>query len=240
MRTLTIQRADERFVTDAGWLYSLHNFNFGRHYHDNNQGHGLLLVSNDDVVAPGHGFGTHGHSDMEIVTWVLSGRLEHHDSEGNHSVLYPGLGQRMSAGAGIRHSEMNASPDEAVHFVQMWLSPDTNGVQPSYEQHDFNDQLSAGGLVAIASGQGHEGALSLQQKGAALWAVRLKAAETVAISASPHVHVFVALGSGALVGVCELDTGDAVRLTYRREGHGDGLSFVAGMEGAELLIWATD
>ncbi len=240
MRTLTIQRADDRFVTDAGWLYSLHNFNFGRHYHAHHKGHGLLMVNNDDVVAPGQGFGTHAHRDMEIVTWVLAGRLEHHDSEGNHGVLYPGLAQRMSAGTGIRHSETNPSPDQAVHLVQMWVRPDSTGVQPGYEQHDFNDQLSAGGLVAIASGQGHEGAVSIHQTGAVLWGGRLKAAESVNIPASVNVHVFVALGSGSMVGACQLDTGDAVRLTYRSEGHDDGLSFLAGMEGAELLVWATD
>ena len=150
--SITIQRAAERFHTDLGWLDSHHNFNFGGHYHPDHNGHGLLLVNNDDVVAPGQGFGTHGHRDMEIVTGVLSGRLEHRDSEGNHGVLYPGLAQRMSAGRGIRHSEMNASPDEPAHFVQMWVLPDTQGVPPGYEQRDMNEVLAAGGLVPLASG----------------------------------------------------------------------------------------
>ena len=126
--TLTVQRAADRFLTDIDWLDSKHSFNFGGHYREGDGGHGLLLVNNDDTVAPGGGFGTHGHRDMEIVTWVLSGKLEHHDSEGNHGVLYPGLAQRMSAGSGIRHSEMNASDTEPVHFVQMWVLPDTSGV----------------------------------------------------------------------------------------------------------------
>ena len=171
--THNVQRAADRFLTDAGWLHSRHNFSFGHHYHPAHQGFGLLLVNNDDVVAPGQGFGTHGHRDMEIVTWVLSGRLEHRDSEGNHGVLYPGLAQRMSAGSGIRHSEMNASATEPVHFVQMWVPPDTQGIAPGYEQRDLNDALSGGGFVAIASGQGHEGAVRIQQKGAVLWGARL-------------------------------------------------------------------
>ena len=125
--TIAVQRASDRFHTDIDWLDSKHSFNFGSHYREGDGGHGLLLVNNDDRVAAGGGFGTHGHRDMEIVTWVLSGTLEHHDSEGNKGVLYPGLAQRMSAGRGIRHSEMNASDTEPVHFVQMWVLPDTSG-----------------------------------------------------------------------------------------------------------------
>ena len=142
--TFTVQRAADRFVTDIGWLDSKHSFNFGPHWSPDHEGFGLLLVNNDDIVAPAQGFGTHGHRDMEIVTWVLSGTLEHHDSAGNHGVLYPGLAQRMSAGRGIRHSEMNASPDEPVHFVQMWVLPDTNEIEPGYEQLDINGPLASG------------------------------------------------------------------------------------------------
>ncbi|MGB8860268.1 MAG: pirin family protein, partial [Ilumatobacteraceae bacterium] len=198
------------------------------------QGHGLLLVNNDDVVAPGQGFGTHGHRDMEIVTWVLSGRLEHKDSEGNHGVLYPGLAQRMSAGSGIRHSEFNASPDEPVHFLQMWVAPDTTGIQPGYEQRDLNEALAGGGLVPIASGQGHEGAITIHQRDAVLWGGRLAPGERVALPEAPHVHVFVALGGGGLAGVSDLAAGDAARVTHARD-----LVFTAGPEGAELSVWAT-
>jgi redox-sensitive bicupin YhaK (pirin superfamily) len=232
---ITIQRADDRFLTDAGWLHSRHSFNFGHHYSPQHEGHGLLLVNNDDVVAPGQGFGTHGHRDMEIVTWVLSGRLEHHDSEGNHGVLYPGLAQRMSAGRGIRHSEMNASPDEPVHFVQMWVFPDAQGIQPGYEQRDLNTDLDRGGLVAIASGQGHAGAIRIHQRGAVLWGARLAAGASVTVPLSVHQHVFVPVGSGDLDGSGVLATGDAARLTD--EG---SPVFTAGPEGAELLVWATD
>lgn len=232
--SVRIHRADERFVTYLGWLDSKHSFNFGHHTSPVDRGHGLLIVNNDDVVAPGGGFGTHGHRDMEIVTWVLSGRLEHRDSEGNHGVLYPGLAQRMSAGTGIRHSEMNASADEPVHFVQMWVLPDTASVEPGYEQRDINAALAEGGLVAIASGQGHATAVSIHQRDAVLWGARLSAGDSVTLPDDPHVHVFVALGSGDLHGHGTLGTGDAARLTAAGP-----LDFTAGDEGTELLVWAT-
>jgi redox-sensitive bicupin YhaK (pirin superfamily) len=171
---------------------------------------------------------------MEIVTWVLSGRLEHKDSEGNHGILYPGLAQRMSAGSGIRHSEFNASADEPVHFLQMWVPPDTNGIEPGYEQLDLNEALNAGGLVPIASGQGHEGAIKVHQRDAVLWGGRLQPGEAVTIPVAPHVHLFVAVGDGSLDDAGQLATGDAVRLT-----DSGPLVFTAGAEGAELSVWAT-
>jgi len=234
MSTITVQRAADRFVTNVGWLDSKHSFNFGPHRSPDHRGHGLLLVNNDDVVAPGQGFGTHSHRDMEIVTWVLAGRLEHRDSTGTEGVLYPGLAQRMSAGSGIRHSEMNASSDEPVHFVQMWVPPDTEGVPPGYEQRDINEALAAGGLVAIASGQGHETAIRIHQRDAVLWGARLQIGESVAVPADPHVHLFVALGAGALDAAGELGQGDAVRLT-----DAGSTTFTAAADGTELLVWAT-
>ncbi|MEQ1701194.1 MAG: pirin family protein [Ilumatobacteraceae bacterium] len=235
MNSVTIHRADDRFLTEIDWLHSRHSFNFGPHYSPAHQGHGLLLVNNDDVVAPGQGFGTHGHRDMEIVTWVLSGTLEHKDSAGNHGILYPGLAQRMSAGSGIRHSEYNASATEPVHFLQMWVLPDTQGIEPGYEQLDLNDALAKGGLVPLASGQGHQGAITIHQRGAVLWGGRLQPGETVHAPKAPHVHLFVAVGSGALNGAGELATGDAARLTLAGP-----LAFTAGPEGAELSVWATE
>jgi redox-sensitive bicupin YhaK (pirin superfamily) len=232
--TITVQRATDRFHTDIDWLDSKHSFNFGSHHRVGDEGHGLLLVNNDDTVAAGGGFGTHGHRDMEIVTWVLSGKLEHHDSEGNHGVLYPGLAQRMSAGRGIRHSEMNASDSDPVHFVQMWVLPDTAGVDPGYEQRDVNEALAGGRLVPVASGKGHEGAVTLHQKDAVLWGGRLPAGTTVELPVDEHVHVFVALGDGSLSDQTPLATGDGVRITGQQPLH-----FTAGPEGAELLVWAT-
>lgn len=232
--TIDVRRAETRAHTEIGWLDSWHSFSFGRHYDPANTHHGLLLVSNDDRVAPGTGFTTHSHRDMEIVTWVLSGRLLHADSEGNRGELYPGLAQRMSAGTGISHSEMNASPSEEVHFIQMWVPPDTQGIEPGYEQRDIEEQLAKGGLHPIASGQGHPGAISIHQRNAVLWGGRLEPGETVSVPGAPHVHVFIARGRSNLEGAVDADEGDAVRLT-------DAGSRVlkAGPEGAEVLIWAT-
>ena len=187
--------AERRFHTRAGWLDSHHSFSFGHHRDPGNVGHGLLLVNNDDRVRAGTGFDTHPHRDMEIVTWVLDGALEHKDSEGNRGLLYPGLAQRMSAGTGIWHSEMNNSGGEDVHFVQMWVLPDTESVDPGYEQLDINAELDRGGLVPIASGKGHDAAISLRQASAVLWGGRLTAGERVQVPDAGHVHLYVARGS---------------------------------------------
>jgi len=223
----------ERLRTDLGWLQSWHSFSFGEHQDPGNRGHGQLLVLNDDTVRAGGGFGTHAHSDMEIVTWVLSGELEHQDSEGNHGVLYPGLAQRMSAGRGIRHSELNASSEHDVHFVQMWVIPDTAGIDPGYEQRDLNEALDGGGLVPLASGQGHEGAVLIHQRDAVLWGARLAVGDSITVPTGGHVHVFLATGSAAL-GDREMIHGDAVRLVNAGE-----MSLTALDEAAEILIWVT-
>lgn len=232
--TIEVRRADTRPRTRIDWLDSRHSFSFGRHYDPTNVGHGLLLVSNDDRVRAGTGFNTHPHQDMEIITWVLSGRLEHKDSEGNHGEIYPGLAQRMSAGTGIWHSEMNPSAGEDVHFVQMWVLPDTERIDPGYEQLDINGELDKGGLQPIASGQGHDAAISIRQRDAVLWGGRLRSGEVVSVPEGRHVHLFVAEGSTSLEGAGELAEGDAVRLT----GTGSP-ALTAGPAGAEVLIWVT-
>jgi quercetin 2,3-dioxygenase len=230
---IDVRRAAERFHTKTEWLDSWHSFSFGPHHDPANTHHGLLLVSNDDVVLAGRGFGTHPHRDMEIVTWVLRGELEHRDSIGTVGVIYPGLAQRMSAGSGITHSEMNASGNADVHLVQMWVLPDTDGIAPGYEQRDLNDELASGDLVAVASGQGHDGAVTLHQRDAVLYAARLDPGVAVTIPDAPHVHLFVALGSARLASD-ELAAGDAVRFTAA------GASELrAGSDGAEILVWAT-
>jgi hypothetical protein len=234
MSTVEIRPAASRAKTEIDWLNSRHSFAFGGHYDPTNRHHGLLLVSNDDRVAAGSGFSTHPHQDMEIVTWVLSGRLEHKDSEGNRGELYPGLAQRMSAGKGIWHSEINPSASEEVHFVQMWVLPDAEGIDPGYEQRDINAELDRGGLVPIASGQDHDAAISLQQRGAVLWGGRLGEDESVVVPDGAHVHLFVARGGGELEGGGELVEGDAVRISRAGE-----LAWRSGSDGAELLIWAT-
>ncbi len=237
-----VRRADGRFDTRLGWLDSKHSFSFGHHRDLRNTHFGLLLVNNDDRVAPDTGFDTHPHRDMEIVTWVLSGELEHRDSEGHAGVVYPGLAQRMSAGRGIRHSEMNRGltdnadqplrPRGPVHFVQMWVVPDTSSVDPGYDQLDINAELDRGGLVPVASGRGDDAAIAIRQKDARLLAARLAPGERVELPDAPWVHLFVALGEGSLDGAGALDEGDAVRLA----GAG-GPAFTAGDGGAELLVW---
>lgn len=234
MAQIDIRRAADRFTTKIDWLDSKHSFSFGPHHDPANTHHGLLLVNNDDIVRAGTGFGTHPHRDMEIVTWVLSGELEHRDSEGHHGTILPGHAQRMSAGTGIRHSERNPSSTTDVHFLQMWVSPDTRGVAPGYEQLDVSAELARGELIPVASGKQHDSAISIHQRDAVLWAARLEAGTTTDVPDDRHVHVFVARGSGELEPGGELGTGDAARST-----DADGLSFTAGPNGAEVLIWAT-
>jgi redox-sensitive bicupin YhaK (pirin superfamily) len=231
--TVDVRPATSRFHTRIDWLDSWHSFSFGHHHDPANTGHGLLIVNNDDIVHGGGGFATHGHRDMEIVTWVLQGELAHRDDTGTDGVIYPGLAQRMSAGRGIRHSELNASATADVHLVQMWVLPDTAGIDPSYEQRDLNDALGGGGLVVVASGQGHEGAVSIHQRDAHLLVGRLEAGVEVTVPDAPHVHVFVAIGSAHLDDAA-LATGDAARLT-----DAGTRSLTAGSGGAEVLIWAT-
>src|SRR6188472_3071604 len=151
---IDVRRAATRDATKIDWLDSKHSFSFGQHYDPANTHHGVLLVNNDDIVDPGAGFETHPHRDMEIVTWVLQGSLVHQDSTGHNGVIYPGLAQRMSAGSGILHSEKNDSwrlggeqHHDPVHFVQMWVVPDEDGLTPGYEQREIDHDALAGGLV---------------------------------------------------------------------------------------------
>lgn len=234
--TIDVRRANERFETRIDWLESYHSFSFNRHYDPANTHHGLLLVSNDDIIRPNTGFSTHPHRDMEIVTWVLRGELEHKDSEGNIGLIYPGLAQRMSAGTGILHSEMNASKKgEAVHLVQMWVVPDTARIRPGYAQLDINSELDRGGLVPVASGR-HDAAIPIRQAGATLWAGRLGPGERVTVPDAAYAHVYVALGSvSAAEPIGTLARGDAVRLSFA-----GAVPVTAGEHGAEILVWEMD
>ncbi len=238
-----IRRDGERFATRIGWLDSKHSFSFGHHYDPGNTHFGLLLVNNDDVVAPGTGFETHPHRDMEIVTWVLQGQLVHQDSEGHSGVIYPGLAQRMSAGTGILHSEKNdawrltgaSEPRDPVHFVQMWVVPDEAGVAPGYEQLEIADELLRGGLVPVASGMPEHkdaAAIRINQQYAALHAARLARGESVALPTAPYAHLFVPRGTVTLEGAGELVEGDAARITGA-----EGQRLTAGQAGAEVLVW---
>jgi redox-sensitive bicupin YhaK (pirin superfamily) len=233
MSTIDVRRANERFHTEIDWLDSWHSFSFSEHYDAKNTHHGLLRVLNDDVVAAGGGFGTHPHRDMEIVTWVLEGALEHRDSEGNVGVITPGVAQRMSAGTGIRHSEVNASKAERVHLLQMWIPPDAFGDPPGYEQRDVGDDIEPNTLFPLASGAEHvDSAIHINQDDATLWIAQLTPGASVTVPGSPFVHVFVSRGAATLDGAGELATGDAVRLTDA--GH---RALAATTDDTEVVIW---
>ena len=240
---IDIRRARDRFSTEIDWLDSAHCFSFAQHYDPKNTHFGLLLVSNDDVVAAGSGFETHPHRDMEIVTWVLDGQLVHQDSQGNSGVIHPGLAQRMSAGSGILHSEKNDSwrltgePEhrDPVHFVQMWVVPDTANLAPGYEQLDITSELQRGGLVTVASGMAKHAddrAIRINNQHAGLLAARLAGGETIALPTAPFVHLFVARGSVNVEAAGILGTGDSARITGS-----DGRRVTAVGGPAECLVW---
>ncbi len=230
---IDIRRKKDHFHTTGGWLDSRHAFSFGYHFDPKNTHHGLLLVSNDDVIQGGSGFQTHPHRDMEIVTWVLDGELEHKDSEGHKGIIYPGLAQRMSAGSGIWHSEINNLKEKDVHLIQMWVVPDTPRIKPSYEQLDINGELAKGGLVPIASGRGHHAAIKIQQKGAVLWGGRLNPGEIVVLPDARFAHLYIAKGAATLQGAGRLEAGDTARLTVA----GTPKLIADEKSGAEVLLW---
>lgn len=221
-----IRPADDRGASTTDWLQSRHSFSFADYYDPANTHHGLLLVNNDDIVAPGAGFDTHPHRDMEIVTWVLSGQLAHQDSMGNSGVIYPGLAQRMSAGTGVQHSEKNGSASEPVHFVQMWVLPDTAGITPSYQQQEIE---LAESLTPIASGS-VDAAVTLHNRNATLYGARLRPGDSVQLPSARYVHLFVARGTVTLEGSGPLSEGDAARLT-------DAGGRVTADTETEILVW---
>jgi redox-sensitive bicupin YhaK (pirin superfamily) len=240
--SVDIRPAADRAATRISWLDSKHSFSFGGNYEPDNTHHGLLLVNNDDRVAPAAGFDTHPHRDMEIVTWVMQGSLVHQDSTGNNGVIYPGLAQRMSAGRGILHSEKNDSwtltgretHSEPVHFVQMWVVPDESGRDPGYQQLEIDDELLRGRLVTIASGMPEhrdQSAITIGNKYAALHGARLQAGESVQLPQAPYLHLFVPRGAVSLEGAGELLEGDAARLTAT------GGQRVTATEPSEILLW---
>ena len=229
--SVDIRRAADRGASTTEWLNSKHSFSFAGYYDPDNTHHGLLLVNNDDWVAPAAGFDTHPHRDMEIVTWVLQGALEHRDSMGNSGVIYPGLAQRMSAGTGVLHSENNASANEPVHFVQMWVVPDEAGIEPGYQQAEIDDSLLAGGLTTIASGRGGDAATRIHNKNAALHGARMQAGDSVELPDAPYLHLFVARGAVTLEDAGALHEGDAARL-ISASGRGESAT-----EPSEILVW---
>lgn len=175
---ITLRPAQARGIANFGWLDSRHTFSFGEYYDPSQMGFADLRVINEDKVAPGQGFPTHGHKDMEIISYVLSGALEHKDSIGTGSVIRPGDVQRMSAGTGIRHSEYNASKTEPVHFLQIWILPEQTGIEPGYEQKTFAETEKRGQLRLVGSRDGRSGSITIHQN-VDLYAAALPAGESV-------------------------------------------------------------
>ena len=208
-----IHRGNERGHANHGWLDSYHSFSFADYFDPKRIEFGPLRVINEDRVAPGAGFGTHAHRDMEIISYVLSGELEHRDSIGNGSAIRPGDVQRMSAGSGIRHSEFNPSATEGLHFLQIWIKPNVLGIEPSYEEKRFSDREKQGRLLLIASPDGTRGSVRIHQD-AFVYAGRFDGDESAKLELAParRGYVHVVRGSVNVNGV-QLAGGDALEIT---------------------------
>ena len=229
---IRIRPAGERGHFDHGWLDTRHTFSFGDYHDDRHMGFRALRVINEDRVRPGQGFGTHGHRDMEIVTYVLDGGLAHEDSMGNGSVIEPGDVQSMSAGTGVRHSEYNASATEPVHFYQIWILPDVAGAEPRYAQKRFDAASRTGRWRLVASGSGTDGSIALRQD-VNLYASILGGNESLELELPEGRHLWVqALRGSASVNGRELSAGDGLAASGERK-----FSFAAGDQGAELLAF---
>ncbi|MDB5932796.1 MAG: quercetin 2,3-dioxygenase [Massilia sp.] len=210
---LEVRKSEARGNANHGWLQSKHTFSFGDYRDPNHTGFGPLLVINEDRVAAGQGFGTHGHRDMEIISYVLDGALEHKDSMGTGSVLHYGDVQRMSAGTGVRHSEFNGSKSENLHFLQIWIEPNQTGIPPSYEEKHFSPESKHGQLRLIASGDGREGSVLIHQD-ASIYAAILNGGERLehALAGGRTGYVHVIRGQVTVNGTA-LGGGDALKIT---------------------------
>ena len=228
---ITIRKAYNRGHADHGWLNTYHTFSFANYYDPQHMGFRALRVINEDRVQPGMGFSTHPHQDMEIISYVLEGSLEHKDSMGNGSVILPGEVQRMSAGTGITHSEYNHSKTELVHFLQIWILPAIKGVTPSYEQKAFPEQEEQGNLRLVASQDGRDGSVTIHQD-VNLYAAILESGEELVhpIPAGRHVWLQVARGKVRFNGVV-LEQSDGAAISNE-----DRLA-IAGLDKSEILLF---
>jgi quercetin 2,3-dioxygenase len=195
---ITIRKAEDRGHANHGWLNTYHTFSFANYHNPKQMGFRALRVINEDSVSPGAGFGTHGHRDMEIITYVLKGALEHKDSLGTGSIIKPGEVQRMSAGVGITHSEFNHSQTDPVHFLQIWLLPETNGLPASYEQRAFEHAKNHGKLHLVAAKNGREGAVTVHQD-VDLYAAVLDSNQKVFHTLPPQRHGWVQVVRGEIL-----------------------------------------
>lgn len=228
---MKLRRADARGHADHGWLQSHHSFSFADYMDPAWMGWGNLRVINDDRIAPGTGFGTHGHRDMEIVSYVLQGELAHRDSMGHVQTIAPGEVQRMSAGRGVRHSEFNHAPSQTTHFLQIWVEPRSSGIEPGYEQRRFDDADKRGRLRLVVSPDGADGSVTWHAD-ARLWAGLFDGAESFegALDANRKAYVHLVRGKLQVNGE-KLQGGDALAL-----GGESTLRLEAG-EGAEVLVF---
>jgi quercetin 2,3-dioxygenase len=234
---ITVRKSSERGQADHGWLKSRHSFSFADYYDPQHMGFGNLRVINEDRIAPGSGFGTHGHRDMEIVSFVLAGELAHKDSMGTGSsaaasgIIRPGDVQRMSAGRGVQHSEFNHAAGQTTHFLQIWIEPNVRGIDPGYEQKHFDDASKRGTLRLIASPDGRDGSVTIHAD-ASISAALVDGAEAIERELDPKrkTYVHVVRGSVDVNGV-HLDGGDAAALT------GEGRLAIGGGRQAEVLVF---
>jgi redox-sensitive bicupin YhaK (pirin superfamily) len=214
---LTLRKSQDRGYADHGWLKSFHSFSFAGYHDTNFMGWGNLRVINEDRIAPGTGFGTHGHRDMEIISYVLSGNLAHKDSMGNVKGIPPGDVQRMSAGTGVQHSEFNHAPDETTHFLQIWIEPNVSHIPPSYEQKTFDAAEKTGRLRLVASPDRSEDSLLIHAD-AQVYAGLFDKDQAFALALNPERKAYVHLVRGYLmVNGRALVTGDAALLAYESE-----------------------
>jgi len=226
----TVRKSGDRGHANHGWLDSYHSFSFAGYQDPRHMGYGPLRVINEDRVSPGSGFGTHGHQDMEIISYVLEGGLGHQDSMGNGSTIVPGDVQRMSAGTGVRHSEFNHDQSGVTHFLQIWIEPKRTSIQPSYEQKHFSAEEKRGRLRLIVSPDGRDGSVSMNQD-AFLYAGLFDGTESSELQIAPgrRTYVHVARGSVTVNGH-RLDAGDALKT-------GDGALKLGHGQAAEVLVF---
>lgn len=210
---ITLRKANERGYSKLNWLESYHSFSFSDYFDPDHMGFSSLRVINEDLVVPDGGFPTHSHRDMEIITYVLSGKLEHKDSMGNTSIIEPGDTQRMSAGRGVTHSEYNASSYEPVHFLQIWITPSLISIEPSYEQKNIPSALKRGGLKLIASNDGSQDSVIIHQD-VKIYTSLLDHGEEIEFSAHDDRSVYIHLAKGGInVNGNELTKGDGAKIT---------------------------
>lgn len=228
---LTMRKSQDRGYADHGWLRSYHSFSFANYYDPAHMGFGNLRVINEDWIAPGTGFGAHGHRDMEIITYVLAGELAHEDSMGHVRTISPGEVQRMSAGSGVVHSEFNHAAGQQTHLLQIWITPHTRGIAPSYEQKRFEAARKQGRLCLLASPDGAQDSVQIHAD-ASLYAGLLDGADPVTLALNPARKAYVFLARGSLqVNGQPLSTGDAALLSAESTLH------LHGAQQAEVLVF---